>query len=102
MSEPVATEDSRLDYVPTQILAEALLGTGVDGIVYRSKQVENGINIALFNVDDARLHSCQLMEAAEVRFTFRESDNAYFVKSELDADAAKARTLHEIKERPNP
>jgi RES domain-containing protein len=91
MSEPVAPEDSRLDYVPTQILAEALLGTGVDGIVYRSKLVENGINIALFNVDDARLYSCQLMEATKVKFTFDESDNAYFIKSELDTDAAKRR-----------
>jgi hypothetical protein len=84
MTLPIAPVDSRLGYIPTQIIAEAILETGVDGIAYKSQLVDEGVNIALFNLEDATLHSCQLMEAAQVRFKFDESDNPYYVRAKKD------------------
>lgn len=54
MTLSVAPEDSRFEYIPTQIIAEALLETGVDGIAYKSQLVDEGVNISLFHLDDAR------------------------------------------------
>ena len=41
-SKPVAVDEPHLDYIPTQILAEAFRGHGYDGIVYRSLLHEEG------------------------------------------------------------
>lgn len=80
MSEPVLPEDSGLSYVPTQIIAESLRHNGADGIAYRSLLGEKGTNIALFNIEDAELVRCGLMETSKIQFTFDQADNPYFVK----------------------
>jgi len=80
MSKPVTPEDSSLSYVPTQIIAEFLRHHGADGIAYRSLLVEGGVNIATFDIKDADLAACGLMEATAIQFTFEQCDNAYFIK----------------------
>jgi len=49
----VTRDDPKLDYVPTQILAETFRRRGFDGILYRSLLDGSGLNVALFDVDSA-------------------------------------------------
>ena len=46
-SRPVERGDNSLDYVPTQIIAEAFKLHGYDGIAYKSSYGEDGFNVAL-------------------------------------------------------
>jgi hypothetical protein len=66
-SEPVTHSDDHVDYVPTQILAELFKSDEYDGILYRSKLSDQGVNVALFNPDVATveysdIHLRQVME----------------------------------------
>jgi hypothetical protein len=61
-SRPVTREEPHLDYVPTQILAEAFRNDGYDGIVYKSLLAEVGLNIALFDLNAAKPTSCCLYQ----------------------------------------
>jgi hypothetical protein len=74
MSKPVTVEDSSLSYIPTQIIAESLRHHQADGIAYRSLLTEDGVNIALFDIRDADLVACGLMETRAIRFTFKAWD----------------------------
>jgi hypothetical protein len=56
-SKPVAYDEPHLDYIPTQILSEAFRRYGYDGIIYKSLPDEDGKNIALFDLDSAKLLS---------------------------------------------
>jgi RES domain len=48
-SEPISRTDDQGDYIPTQVIAELLKRDKYDGIAYRSRLTENGINVALFD-----------------------------------------------------
>ena len=89
MSKPVTAEDSSLSYVPTQIIAESLRNHGLDGIAYKSLLTEDGVNIAIFNTNDADLVACGLMETRAIQFTFEQCDNPYFVRQK-SAPAVKS------------
>lgn len=52
-SEPVDRDDSTLDYIPTQIIAELFKTNGFDGIKYKSV-FNGGSNLALFDIDSAQ------------------------------------------------
>ncbi|GAB6091391.1 RES family NAD+ phosphorylase [Spirochaeta dissipatitropha] len=80
-SLPVTPEDDRADYAPTQIIAEVFKSHGFDGFVYRSR-IADGYNIALFNLDAAEIQNCFLFEARDVRHSFAEVANPYFVRGE--------------------
>jgi hypothetical protein len=54
-SEPVSRSDDRADYVPTQVIAEALKNGGYDGILYKSRLSLEGVNVALFDPRHARI-----------------------------------------------
>jgi hypothetical protein len=49
-SKPADRGDDSVDYVPTQILAEAFKSEGFGGIEYKSSYGEKGVNIVLFNI----------------------------------------------------
>lgn len=51
-SEPVSGDDIKA-YTPTQYLAEYFKSLGFDGIKYKSVMKYNGVNLAIFNPDDA-------------------------------------------------
>jgi RES domain-containing protein len=51
-ARPVSGSDDVADYAPTQILAEAFRHEGYSGVAYRSS-LGDGLNIALFNLEDA-------------------------------------------------
>jgi hypothetical protein len=80
MSKPVTPEDCGLSYVPTQIIAESLRHHGADAIAYRSMLAEGGMNIALFDIKDADLISCMLMETKAIQYTFNQSDSPYVIR----------------------
>jgi hypothetical protein len=52
-SKPVSRDESHLDYVPTQILAETFRRRGYHGIIYKTLLDEEGQNIALFDTQAA-------------------------------------------------
>ncbi|MGC2743376.1 MAG: RES family NAD+ phosphorylase [Candidatus Angelobacter sp.] len=80
ISKPIQPEDSGLNYVPTQIIAECLRNHGVDGITYASLLARGGVNIALFDIKAADLIGCGLMETSGIQFTFAQSDNPYIIR----------------------
>ena len=77
-SHPINLNDSQLDYVPTQILAELFRSKGYDGIVYRSNFGEEGYNLALFNLDDAEPVSCTPYKVTKMEIDFKSTGNAWF------------------------
>jgi hypothetical protein len=79
-AEPMTRADDSADYAPTQILAELFKRAGLDGVVYRSNFGKDGFNIALFDPNAADLINCGLFQADEMRLTFKEADDFYFVR----------------------
>lgn len=81
-SMPVTATEDQADYVSTQILSELFKSNGYDGLVYKSS-CGAGHNIALFDIDAARLLSGHLYQAKSVKFNFRESGNPYFIEEKV-------------------
>ncbi|WP_369410945.1 RES family NAD+ phosphorylase [Candidatus Pantoea multigeneris] len=52
LTRPVLPRSAAIDYIPSQYLCEFIKKSGFDGVVYRSS-VSDGINLALFNPDNA-------------------------------------------------
>jgi RES domain-containing protein len=73
---PVARDDERGEYIPTQIIAELFKREGFDGIVYKSLLSEDGLNLVLFNLEDASVVSRSLHKLASIRFDFQPGDTA--------------------------
>lgn len=90
-SEPIERGDSSLDYVPTQILAEAFKRHGFDGIAYKSTYGEDGFNVALFDIETADLINCGLYRIKDVSVVMTEEDNPYFISKHYPK-AATAKT----------
>lgn len=82
-SRPVIHNESTVDYIPTQVLAEAIKCEGYDGIVYKSS-LGKGLNIALFNPSLAKLVKCFLFEVRKIDYSFEEAANPYYVTKKLD------------------
>jgi len=59
----VTRDEPHLDYVPTQIPAEAFRSRGFHGIIYKSLLDKAGKNIALFDPEAALLTTVCLYEA---------------------------------------
>jgi hypothetical protein len=57
LARPVNPDDSEIEYVPTQYLAEAILDLGYDGIRYRSAVRIDGTNFVFFNPKDLDIDS---------------------------------------------
>jgi hypothetical protein len=78
-SEPVERGDSSIDYVPTQILAEAFKHHGFDGIAYKSSYGEHGFNVALFDLEAADLINCCLYRIKDMTVDMTQQDSPYFI-----------------------
>jgi hypothetical protein len=78
-STPMMRSDDVADYVPTQIIAEAFKKAGLGGIAYKSNFGANGFNVALFDPQAADLINCNLYRIDDIKFSFSEHDNRYFV-----------------------
>ena len=80
-TKPVTNEDESSDYVPTQILAEHFKSKGFDGVCFKSS-MGAGHNFILFNLNDAELINCTVMEAKSIAYEFSECANRYYVQKE--------------------
>ena len=80
-SKPVTLSDQTSDYVPTQIIAELFKSEGFDGIIYKSS-LSKGFNLVLFDINSAHIKNCFLYAAKEINFSFTQSANPYYIKSE--------------------
>ena len=74
-ARPITLGDSTADYAPTQIIAELFKMHGYDGIAYHSSVSTSGHNIALFDLEAARLIQCHLSFVMGVTFQFSEMGN---------------------------
>jgi hypothetical protein len=79
-AEPILSTDDSAGYVPTQILAELFRNFKYDGLVYRSNFGENGYNIAIFNMNDAKLINCGVREIKCIQIKFEDVGDRYFIK----------------------
>lgn len=68
---PVSPEDSEVEYVPTQYLAEAILDLGYDGIRYRSAVRTGGANFVFFDPEALTIDpATRLVEVQSIEVTF--------------------------------
>jgi RES domain-containing protein len=88
-SRPVTAKDTTADYAPTQVVAEMFADAGYDGVAYRSA-LGDGHNVALFDLDAARLRSCVLFQVTGVTVESTECSNPYFIepRGQSPGDAA--------------
>lgn len=70
-AEPISPEDSEINYIPTQILAEAFQKLGAQGIVYKSAMSSTGYNLVLFEENMAKQDegSATLTEIIDIGYT---------------------------------
>ena len=80
-TKPVTNNDAASDYVPTQFLAEFFRSEGFDGICCKSGQGD-GYNYILFNLDNADMISCTVLETKLIRYDFSEITNPYYIQQE--------------------
>lgn len=66
-AKPVTRNDDQADYLPTQIISELFRREGYDGIAYQSSVAE-GLNIALFDVDNVELRDSKVVKVTAVKF----------------------------------
>jgi RES domain-containing protein len=69
---PVSKEDEAKDYIPTQVLTDLFKAEGYDGVVYKSLLSDDGYNVALFNLDHAKVANCSLYRLNSIQFKFRD------------------------------
>jgi hypothetical protein len=55
LGEPIHPEDSSIEYIPTQYLAEVIRSAGYDGICYPSALNEAGTNVVVFDPEAVRI-----------------------------------------------
>ena len=80
-TKPVTNADEESDYVPTQILTEFFMSEGFDGVCFKSG-MGAWHNFILFNLDDAELINCTVMETTAIAYEFNECANRYYVQKE--------------------
>jgi hypothetical protein len=72
LSRPVNPEDSEVEYVPTQYLAEVILNAGYDGIRYKSALRQNGTNLVFFQPDDLEIQpDARLVTVVSIEVAYR-------------------------------
>lgn len=65
LTRPVQPAGAAIDYIPSQYLCEFIKKSGFDGVVYRSS-VSDGINLALFDPDQATGGAVSLFNVTKV------------------------------------
>ena len=71
IAKPLRRNDSQLEYLPTQFIAEFIKSQGYDGVEYASTLREGGYNIAVF---DETLFECvgvNTVEVAKIQYEIR-------------------------------
>jgi len=87
-ARPVNREDQDTAYLPTQILAEVFKANGFDGVAYRSG-LEQGTNLALFDLTAATLVHQFVYTTKKVRYDFEAVPNFGIYRRERDGSGGK-------------
>jgi hypothetical protein len=69
-AEPIVRSDRTGDYAATQILAEVFKVEGTDGVIYKSAFLETGLNLALYDLECAKLIETSLFKVDKATFKF--------------------------------
>lgn len=70
LSSPIRTHDSKLDYLPSQYLAELIKKEGFDGIRYQSSLKQKNMNIVLFSDSKVICDSVIEYEVKDINYDF--------------------------------
>ena len=81
-SMPITISEQATDYIPTQILAELFAESGYEAIVYSSRFVENGYNIAVLDINDADIVTCSPYEVKDVKIEVDQVGNTWYLKDD--------------------
>ena len=82
-SRPVTRSEDSSEYVPTQILAELFRDAGFDALVYRSQFGDNGHNVAVFDLEDAKILNCAPYEVEAIEVKYKQIDGPWFSPENL-------------------
>jgi RES domain-containing protein len=69
-AEPIVRNDRSGEYAATQILAEIFKREGADGVIYDSAFSDEGYNLALFDLECAKLIESGLFKVESANFNF--------------------------------
>ena len=70
LSIPIRRDDTDIDYIPTQYVAEFIKSEGYDGILYKSSLSESGKNIVIFNPELIKINKTELVEVTCISIQF--------------------------------
>jgi len=71
ISKPISDDDSLLEYVPTQIMAEYIWSIGYAGFIFDSSQKKGGKNIVIFG-DNPQYKNCQIVKIINIEYHLEE------------------------------
>ena len=63
--------DREVDSFSTQNLSELIQSVGFEALMYRSQFEGNGLNVAIFNIDDVEIINCAPREVTEMNVQSR-------------------------------
>ena len=67
-ARPVDKNEDKFDYIPTQVLGELFKTKSYDGVIYKSRLDDDGVNVVLFYPGNAKLVSCSLLRVKSIKF----------------------------------
>lgn len=72
MAKPLGRDDDETHYIPCQILAEFIRGSGYDGIPYPSALRPRGTNVVLLDPDLVTIGPSRLVRVKQISLTYTE------------------------------
>ena len=72
IAKPVRRNDSPLEYLPTQYIAEFVKSEGYDGVEYESTLRKGGVNLALFDESLVECVNVKTIEVTSVEYNVQE------------------------------
>lgn len=71
LAKPQRSQDSPLDYLPTQYLSDFIKSIGFDGICYNSTLKSEGINYAIFNYEKMACLRTELIQVSSLQYEYK-------------------------------
>ena len=71
ISKPISDNDSLLEYVPTQIMAEYIWSIGYSGFIFDSSQKKGGENIVIFG-DNPQFNNFKIAKVTNIKYDLEE------------------------------
>lgn len=71
LSKPLRRYDTDLEYVPTQSICEYCKMKDIDGIIFRSSLHKDGLNLVLFDENNAECIKVKMVEVTKVNMAYK-------------------------------